>query len=332
MPTYEYDFDPNGTSVDNKIVGETHVISPPDSTDFYFVVPDHAPFFLNNLSITHYPSGNTLVEGVDYGLSYKFLTASYQTAKSIFGAISIFNKTLSGTLEITYQTLGGKWAIDETKAAELVSNAIHNPRITSWELVVDLPETFPAIEHSHDLSDLVGMSEVVTQLEAIKTALENQTQTETNITQLQADVNNLQTDVSNLQSNLAAHKTSNDHDGRYYTQTEVDTLIANAIDGVEITYLPKNNRIATNGMQINVNDRVIVDTNSAALSMIAPLGPSVGDVFSVYDFGGNLSNNTAAIDRNGENIMGFAQDVELDMDNAQFHFEYRGTTKGWRIT
>lgn len=171
MSEHEYPFDPTGAAESNLIKGEVHTIHPPDYFDHYFVVPFHAPFFRDNLKIIHYPSGKELKDGVDFVLSYKYIDASYQTARAIYGAISLYDAELSGTLEITYQTLGGKWAIDENKALQMLTEAIYNPRITSWEQVVDVPGTFPIIEHEHEIDDMVGMSAVVDQLDKIATAI-----------------------------------------------------------------------------------------------------------------------------------------------------------------
>lgn len=169
---YAYPFDPTGQASDNLILNERHVINPPDYNDFYFVVPLAGPFFKNNLVITHWPSGQELVDGVDYVLGYQFLSASRATAKPIYGAISLYDRELTGTLEITYQTLGGSWTINEEAAAEMLANAMTNPRITTWEQVVEQPASFPVIDHEWNLDDLVGMSEVNEALDAIRLAIE----------------------------------------------------------------------------------------------------------------------------------------------------------------
>lgn len=171
---YAYPFDPTGESNDNLIVKESHIISPPDYTDYYFVVPSVGPFFEHNLKVQHWPSGRILVNGVDFILSYKFLGASRATAKPVYGAISILDRVLSGVLEVTYQTLGGPWTIDESKAAELLSNVSSNPRRTTWEQVVELPHAFPVIDHEWDLVDMVGASELRDAIDRITDTLLDQ--------------------------------------------------------------------------------------------------------------------------------------------------------------
>lgn len=171
---YAYPFDPTGESNENLIVKESHIISPPDYTDFYFVVPAVGPFFEHNLVVQHWPSGRILVNGVDFVLSYKFLGASRATAKPVYGALSIYDREISGVLEVTYQTLGGPWTINEAKAAELLSNAMNNPRTTTWEQVVELPQSFPVIDHEWDLVDMVGASELKDSIDRITDTLLDQ--------------------------------------------------------------------------------------------------------------------------------------------------------------
>lgn len=171
--SYTYPFDPTGRKIENLVKNERHIVSPPDHLDYYFIVPFSGPFFEDGLKVVHYPSGKELIKGKDYVLSYQFNSASKATAKPVYGAISIYNRDISGTLEIEYQSIGGKWIIDESKAAELLSNVVNNPRITTWEQVVELPEKFPVIDHEWDLVDLVGASDLVDVLQDIKDSIAN---------------------------------------------------------------------------------------------------------------------------------------------------------------
>lgn len=168
---FAYPFDPTGTASSNFIEHEQHVISPPDYTDFYFVVPTVGPFFRENLLIKHYPSGQVLVEGVDYVLAYRFVSASRATAKALYGAISIMSYELSGALEISYQTLGGDYTIDDVTLAQKLADTTVNPRITTWEQITELPQQFPVIDHEWDLVDLVGASDLQDAIDRVTDAI-----------------------------------------------------------------------------------------------------------------------------------------------------------------
>lgn len=173
-PTYAYPFDPTGTLASNKISGEQHVITAANYRDFHYIVPTYAPFFSDGLVVKFRDSNNvvtTLTEGVDYLLSHWFISASRACAKPIYGSISFMNLALSGVIVIDYQSLGGMWTQDSATITEIMGDLIHNPRITAWDVVVNMPVTFPVIDHQWDLVDLVGASDVVTALGTIETAL-----------------------------------------------------------------------------------------------------------------------------------------------------------------
>ncbi len=169
--TYAYPFDPTGTKAANSIQGERQTISPPGWSDFYFVIPKAAPYFRESLKVYHHPSGRLLVEGVDYLPTHRFHDASLAVGKPVFGSITFFDKTLEGVVELHYQTIGGKWTIDEQTILAVLSDKLTNPRITTWEEVIELPDRFPVIDHEWDLVDMVGMSAVVDKLGEIREAI-----------------------------------------------------------------------------------------------------------------------------------------------------------------
>jgi hypothetical protein len=166
-----YPFDPSGTLASNKITAEHQVISPPELSEFHFIIPAATPFFAESMVIVHLPSQRTLVEGVDFVLTHYFHDASLQCAKPIYGSLTFYNQQLSGAVRMTYQTLGGEWTLSSAKIIEILSNKLVNPRRVYWEQIADLPRTFPPIDHDWHLDDLVGMSEVVDVLEGIRDAI-----------------------------------------------------------------------------------------------------------------------------------------------------------------
>lgn len=169
--TYAYPFDPTGLQATNLIEGERQTISPPNYTDFYFLIPLAAPYFRDSLIVTHHPSGQQLSEGVDYSCTHRFHDASLAVGKSIYGSITFFDKTLSGIIELSYQTIGGAWTLATEQIEEILANSIANPRRTTWEQITELPFQFPVIDHEWNLDDLVGMTEVVEALDGIRQAL-----------------------------------------------------------------------------------------------------------------------------------------------------------------
>lgn len=169
-----YPFDPTGALLSNRIVGEQQIVSPPNFRDFYFLIPKAAPFFGDSLVITLKDLENQsrpLIEGVDYYPTHRFISASRATAKAIYGSITLLDKELAGVVTVTYQTLGGIWTVNESVIAEILANTLLNPRITSWDMVVDLPIAFPPIDHEWDLVDMVGETELIAAIDRITASL-----------------------------------------------------------------------------------------------------------------------------------------------------------------
>ena len=57
----------------------------------------------------------------------------------------------------------------------------------------------------------------------------------------------------------------------------------------------------------------------------------IGEMISFLDGGGNCSTVNVTISRNGRNIMGSADDLDIDTDNASFTLVYYNASKGWRL-
>jgi len=166
-----YPFDPSGKLASNKITAEHLTISPPELSEFLFVIPGATPFFAESMKVVHLPSQRTLVEGADYVPTHYFHDASLACARPIYGSLTFFDNRLTGAVRLEYQTLGGDWTLDSAKIIEILSNKLINPRRVTWEQVAQLPYAFPPIDHDWHLDDMVGMSEVVEVLEGIRDAL-----------------------------------------------------------------------------------------------------------------------------------------------------------------
>jgi hypothetical protein len=76
-------------------------------------------------------------------------------------------------------------------------------------------------------------------------------------------------------------------------------------------------------VEIQNNYGYIADTTANPISFVLPANPEEGDTFGVADAFGNFGTNPATLDRNGNNIMGLAQNYVFDQDGmvAQFVFD-----------
>jgi hypothetical protein len=169
--TYIPQFDPTGLLPANKVSGEQHTLTAENSNDYHVIVPLFGPFFANGL-VLQYKQNQlavpiTLLEGIDYNLAYQFIGATRGCSKAVYGGISILNNLLAGIVTLAYQSIGGNWCLNINKVNEVLSNQIQNPRITSWEQIVQLPNVFPVVNHQWNLQDLIGASHVVQSIDAL---------------------------------------------------------------------------------------------------------------------------------------------------------------------
>ncbi len=168
-----YPFDPTGTATTNTIKKEPMVLTASNYRDYHYVIPRFAPFFDATLVVRIRQNGATRVlqPGRDYYVAHKFRDASLACAKDIFGSISFVDTNLAGTLELDYQTIGGKWNITEEVIAAILAEEARNPRIITWETIVNPPWRFPIIDHEWDLVDLTGMKDVKEAVDAVTEAI-----------------------------------------------------------------------------------------------------------------------------------------------------------------
>jgi hypothetical protein len=169
-----YPFDPTGTNPECRIAGEQHPVTAVNFKDFHFIVPNAAPFFEDSLQIAAKDAQGAdiiLQKNVHYYYSHEFIGASRACAKRVYGSITFLFNEFAGIVNLTYQTVGGVWTLDETEIAEIIANSLLNPRTTSWEQVAGYPTIFPVVDHAWNLTDMVGMTETVAAIDRIRDAI-----------------------------------------------------------------------------------------------------------------------------------------------------------------
>jgi hypothetical protein len=77
------------------------------------------------------------------------------------------------------------------------------------------------------------------------------------------------------------------------------------------------------------NDRLFVDTTSAAVTITLPASPSVGDNVRLVDVAGKYNTNNLTVARNTKLIMGLAENLTVANRYAAFSLVYSGATYGW---
>ena len=80
------------------------------------------------------------------------------------------------------------------------------------------------------------------------------------------------------------------------------------------------------------SQKVLVDTSSSAITLTLPSTPNLGNEVKIIDAADNAANNNITVARNGSNIMGLAEDLVININEAAFGLVYFNTSRGWVLT
>lgn len=173
MSEITYPLDTSGNAPTNLIANEIHTTTEANFRDYHFVIPNFAPFYVDNFKLVYHHSGidRVLDEGVDYVFALPYVAGVRSIGKPMYGAISFNNLDVNGIIKLTYQTLGGEWIADKLHVLTRMTEMVYNPRTTIWDMVTDKPDIFPPIPHYNDYDDFYGQEQVVTSLNEIRDAI-----------------------------------------------------------------------------------------------------------------------------------------------------------------
>lgn len=172
---YLYPFDPTGQLASNLVTNEQHSVSAAQGKNLSFIVPVAAPFFSAGLVVSRKNglSWVPMVEGVDYMLTHRFVEASSGTGHQIYGSISLIDRTFTGIIRLRYQTLGGRYTLDDRSIVTDLTNSLYNVRTVTWAQIVGLPVAFGPLPHEHDYSQTAEWDDVVAKMEEIRLLVAN---------------------------------------------------------------------------------------------------------------------------------------------------------------
>jgi len=172
-----YPLDLTGIAPTNLVQNELHTVNESHFRDYQFIVPNHAPFYVDNFTLTLTVNGMSriLEENVDFNLAMLYLSATRSTGKPVYGAITLNNLGQEGILSLGYQSVGGVYTVDRLYVLQYLVEKAYNPRTTLWDLVVNGPSHFPPTPHYEDYDDFYGQEEVVRALNSIRDVLADPT-------------------------------------------------------------------------------------------------------------------------------------------------------------
>ncbi len=174
MSTIEFQFDPTGQNPNNLIIDEIHPITEANFNDYSFVIPNFSPFFTNNLNVLFKPiNGNAtlLQEGVDYSLGLPYYGAIRAIGLPVYGAL-VFNKyNISGSVSISYQTIGGDWVNNNLDLYRNLAQIGFSPLVAYYEQISNVPSSFPPVSHDQKLNSLMGQDELIQAINNLATII-----------------------------------------------------------------------------------------------------------------------------------------------------------------
>lgn len=163
-------FDPTGLASTNFVEDEVHTLTEINDSTYRLIVPTFAPFYLDNFNFVHRDSSGVitpLIEDVDYSFCLPYIGATRSIGKILYGGLSINRTFLNGTIEISYQSLGGDWCANAQYVLDRIAEKVYNPRTTVWDVVTNKTNQFPPINHDQNLDYVFGHQTLVDSINTV---------------------------------------------------------------------------------------------------------------------------------------------------------------------
>jgi hypothetical protein len=128
----KYPVDLTGRSSTNLVTGEEQLLLRYQGVPYCVVVMDNGGFYTQGLIVTD-SNFQELTPNVDYIATYGYADASARVGEEILGAIVILNQSLTGSVHITAQMVGGDYAFSLTELADTLAYLkTLNGKVPEW--------------------------------------------------------------------------------------------------------------------------------------------------------------------------------------------------------
>ena len=163
-----YTFDDTGTNPDNLVRNEAHTLA---DKKYRAISPYHGVFYTDAFSIQDTLTGNYLIKGTDYVFAELHQDLTKLIGKEIAGIAIVINPSISGSVRITYQCVGGPYSVNADTVASLLEKVPDSNTLNSWYEIINKPTYFTPGQHLHDLGDVANMDVLLYGLERIREAI-----------------------------------------------------------------------------------------------------------------------------------------------------------------
>ena len=168
---YKFPYNPSGDIPECDIVDERHSLVSINTDQYQFIIPKYAPFFDESIVVKQESTNKVLVKGTDYILTHRYYTASNTLKRDVYSSITFTNKNITGSILVSYATLGGDYTGKSDVLLQRLVNDITYHRSVKWEDVVNIPGDFPPKYHVHKNSDIHDMDDVIDAISGITAVL-----------------------------------------------------------------------------------------------------------------------------------------------------------------
>ena len=276
-----YSYDATGVNPDNLVVQEPHTLSASRNRIF---VPTNGPFFTESLKIYDGVTGHLLVRDVDFVCAQLLEQPTIRTGKEICAYVVVTNQSISPTVNIDYQALGGFYSLSVEALEELITTLQLDDRTVAWGEILGKPLLFNASHHFHDIGDVYGFEYVVYALDRIERAILLGDQAlwddlRTRINNLKVYVDAQDASLTELIDNVVQNHVDNKNNPHNttaaqvgaYTTAQVDALINGVIQNLNNHVDNKNNPHNTTAAQVGAP--TVAQMNAA----ISPVTQSINN-------------------------------------------------------
>jgi len=174
MAQITYPYNPYNTNVNNRVT-ESFTLTP--ERNLY--IPRAAPFFLNDFELYSNATinqdgtitGTRLSLGNQAALANPFDVFIKKYQINVMGSV-VIPAPNTGNYVIRYNTIGGKFVLDEIAYAEMVANLLNHDREAYWEDFVGIPTEWPSDPHEHPVNlvyNVYDMMQLLRQIITVRT-------------------------------------------------------------------------------------------------------------------------------------------------------------------
>lgn len=163
-----FNVDLTGTNVNNRIVDEPHTL--PDKL-YRSIAPIYGPYYTESLVVVDTAASQTLIRDVHYKCLDVVGIPTAQSGKEICTIIVIIAQSVSSSVVLNYQALGGNYERTHEAIKLLIDNLLTDTRPVYWPSILNRPDGFEPSHHLHNVGDVYGFEYMTAELERLKTAI-----------------------------------------------------------------------------------------------------------------------------------------------------------------